>query len=256
MMEQATASLLLWQSRILPPADAGSYLDLALRWLHIASGIVWIGLLYFFNLVATPALARLEPPVRGKVILGMLPKALAWFRWTAVGTVAAGFAYWLVLFTRDVRRQNGQPDPFLIAVSVFDWFLVVGLAWIANFLLLRVPAVEKSGYAYGAVVLLLAGWIFYEVVFKAMPDASNRVLSIGVGGAYGLFLLLNVWGIVWPAQKRLLAWMKENPGAPPPPELARRMRQALLVSRASFWLTFPILFFMAAASHFPIFSGH
>ena len=39
---------------------------------------------------------------------------------------------------------------------------------------------------------------------------------------------------------------------PPPPELARRMRHAHLASRAGFWLSLPMLFFMAAASHYPL----
>jgi len=71
----------------------------------------------------------------------------------------------------------------------------------------------------------------------------------------GLFLLLNVWGIVWRANKKILRWMEaaSKDGSPMPPEAATLARQAALTSRFSFYLTFVIIFFMAAASHFPLF---
>ena len=71
----------------------------------------------------------------------------------------------------------------------------------------------------------------------------------------GFFLLLNVWGIVWRANKKILRWMEATSknGSPMPLEAATLTRQAMLTSRFSFYLTFVIIFFMAAASHFPIF---
>jgi uncharacterized membrane protein len=71
----------------------------------------------------------------------------------------------------------------------------------------------------------------------------------------GLFLLLNVWGIVWRANKKILRWMEaaNNNGTPMPPEAALLGNQAALASRFSFYLTFVIIFLMAAASHFPLF---
>ncbi|MGH9813805.1 MAG: antitermination protein NusG, partial [Candidatus Acidiferrales bacterium] len=78
-------------------------------------------------------------------------------------------------------------------------------------------------------------------------------LSIAVGGGIGVFLMTNVLDIVWPAQNRFIRWCAENPGQPPPPDLAAALRRAQLVARASFWLSFPMLFFMAAASHLPFF---
>jgi len=152
---------------------------------------------------------------------------------------------------RDLAAAGG--DSFTFAVSLFDWTIVVLLAWIALFLSLRIPAVAKNGALFGLLFALLMVWLGNHAGWKSIPPLSNRVTSISIGGAYGTILLLNVWGIVWPAQKRFLRWCRENPGVPPPPDLQARLRRALLVSRASFWLTFPILFLMAAASHFPLF---
>jgi len=81
------------------------------------------------------------------------------------------------------------------------------------------------------------------------------MLSIGIGGGIGWVLLLNVWGVVWRIQKRLIAWTKANAenGTPMPEKSARMSRMAFLTARISAWLTVPLLFFMGAASHYPMF---
>jgi len=84
---------------------------------------------------------------------------------------------------------------------------------------------------------------------------SNRLLSIGIGGGIGWIMMFNVWGIIWRIQKRLIAWTKANAenGTPLPEQSARMARMSLLASRTNFYLSFPLLFFMAAASHYPMF---
>src|SRR6266478_4192167 len=57
---------------------------MVLRWLHFIFGIIWIGLLYFFNLVLTPAMKALEPGVRVKAYPVLMSRAMAWFRWSAL----------------------------------------------------------------------------------------------------------------------------------------------------------------------------
>lgn len=61
-----------------------------MRWLHIMSGILWVGLLYYFNFVQTPSMPKIpdeHKPAIGKVIA---PTALFWFRWAALATVVLG----------------------------------------------------------------------------------------------------------------------------------------------------------------------
>ena len=181
----------------------------------------------------------------------MLPRALWWFRWSAAITVAAGAIYWILILNTEPPNVPG----YYTVVDVIDWVIQVGILWILFFFLLQVPFILRRGWLVGvlaAVFLLVFPQHF--LTHNIFPGMSSRSISIGLGGGIGLFLLLNVWLIVWPAQKRMLAWMKEHPGEESPPELARQLRRAQLVSRASFWLTFPLLFFMAAASHFPIFN--
>jgi uncharacterized membrane protein len=59
---------------------------------------------------------------------------------------------------------------------------------------------------------------------------------------------------VWRIQKRIILWTRAfaGQGTPIPDKAQRMSRQALLVSQISAWLTLPLLFFMGAASHFPI----
>jgi uncharacterized membrane protein len=61
-----------------------------MRWLHVASGVMWIGLLWYFNFVQIPSMPKIpdeQKPAIGKVIA---PEALFWFRWAALATVVTG----------------------------------------------------------------------------------------------------------------------------------------------------------------------
>ena len=61
-----------------------------IRWLHVLSGVMWIGLLWYFNFVQIPSMPKIpddQKPAIGKVIA---PEALFWFRWSALSTVLFG----------------------------------------------------------------------------------------------------------------------------------------------------------------------
>ncbi len=66
-----------------------------LRWFHFLFGITWIGILYYFNFVQTPFFAETEPAVRSGAVQKLVPRALWWFRWGAMGTVIFGLIYLL-----------------------------------------------------------------------------------------------------------------------------------------------------------------
>src|ERR1700675_1646511 len=76
-----------------------------LRWLHFIFGIIWIGLLYFFNLVAVPTMKQLDAPVRGKVFPVLMSRAMSWFRWSALITVVMGLRYYFTILNREVIAQ-------------------------------------------------------------------------------------------------------------------------------------------------------
>jgi uncharacterized membrane protein len=67
-----------------------------LRWFHFLFGITWIGILYYFNFVQVPFFAETDPAVRSGAVQKLVPRALWWFRWGAMGTVIVGFLYLLI----------------------------------------------------------------------------------------------------------------------------------------------------------------
>ncbi|MGH9813425.1 MAG: hypothetical protein ACRD4T_09860, partial [Candidatus Acidiferrales bacterium] len=158
------------QSPILLPSDFDSNFQILLRWTHLLAGITWIGLLYFFNLVLTPLLPTLDPPIRGKLITLLLPRALWWFRWSAILTVAAGGTYWVIILSRDHAP---------IARTLLLWAILIFAAFGIQALLLRIPALTKNTSAFVVAVLLVVGlqghamtrWLVY-------PGMSHRALSI------------------------------------------------------------------------------
>ncbi len=66
------------------------YAELVLRWLHIVAGVIWIGHLYFFNFVNVPFGKTMDADTKKKVVPQLMPRALWWFRWGAMWTMASG----------------------------------------------------------------------------------------------------------------------------------------------------------------------
>jgi uncharacterized membrane protein len=109
----------------------GASLD---RWLHILSGVMWIGLLYYFNVVQTPGLAVAAADKGGPGGAGITkyiaPRALLWFRWAAVATWVTGAFYLAVAY--------GE-DKVVAAFALQPGFRVIGVgAWLGTIMLFNV----------------------------------------------------------------------------------------------------------------------
>jgi uncharacterized membrane protein len=220
-------------------AEAAKFI---LRWFHLIAGITWIGLLYFFNLVNVPFMKTVDAAVKPKIFENMTLPALNWFRWSALVTVFLGFWYWgQFLVAPDAQRDGGSSG------KTQGLFLLI---WIVAFFLLYfvITKVTPNGYVLGAIVAVLvyaAGWLF--VHYTPVGGDDNHVLCIGVGGGFGIVMLFNVWGIIWPNNKKII---RGTLAGTPPANAAALARQAFLASRTNFFLSVPMLFYMAAASHF------
>ena len=151
------------------------------RWFHIVAGVFWIGLLYYFNVVQTPAMADAAADKGGPGGAGInkyvAPRALFWFRWGAVAT----------------------------------W---IGGAWLLG------PK------------------------FVGAFTLQTGLVVIGIGAWLGTIMLLNVWGVIWRMQKKILGIVPATDE-----EKAKARRVALLASRVNFVLSIPMLMCMASASH-------
>jgi uncharacterized membrane protein len=240
------------------PEDFNTNLLMLLRWIHFLAGITWIGLLYFFNLVNAPFMKELDAPTKGKVMPALMSRALLWFRMSAALTVLVGLIYWGIIVATDAH--NGQIQGFTYASSgmpMGSFFLIWTIVWAVLYAsVIPGKGIFDNGAFIGlvyAVVVVMAAWLFLS--WNNHGWESNRLLSIGIGGGIGWVMLLNVWGVIWRIQKRLIQWTRDNAtNGTPMPEKAKAMaRQAFLVSRANTFLSIPLLFFMGAASHYPLF---
>ena len=242
-------SLAMFQDIFHAPSGA-DLTRIILRWSHFVAGIAWIGLLYFFNLVNVNFMKGLDAPTKKTVVPAMMPPALWYFRWGAVITVVAGLGYYAMYILRgDVQNANNDNAGANVWVILLVWMIIAAVTWaIYNFVLL--PNLSKDGKVLAAVTAALViamavaiiWWLDSQLTGRRDHWASNKTLSIGVGGALGIIMMLNVWGVIWPAQKRIIA--ATAAGTPPDAALARR---AFLASRTNAWLSLPMLFFMATS---------
>ena len=163
-----------------------------LRCLHVFFGIIWIGLLYYFNFVQGAFMAETtEAVAKSQVLQKLLPRAMWWFRWGAMWTFVAGVCMLMIRAHLDV--QGG-----------------------------------------GMGVFATPFWI-----------------NILTGALFGTLMFLNVWLIIWPKQKTVIAnavaWLV---AAPPTPMSAARRRPRRVASRTNTLFSIPMLFFMLATNHF------
>jgi uncharacterized membrane protein len=233
------------------PPDANATVWIIVRWIHFVAGIIWIGLLYFFNLVNVPFLKELDAPTKGKVFPVLMTRALWWFRMAAVVTVVAGLAYFGDIVGTDAHNGGGSAGAVMGSFFLI-WTVVWGVLYAC--LIPGKGALDKGpvlAVIYAAVVIV-AAWLFLR--WNSHGWESNRLLSIGIGGGLGWVMMLNVWGVIWRIQKRIIQWTRDNAanGTPMPEQSKRMARQAFLTSRANAWLSLPLLFFMGAASHYPV----
>jgi len=157
-------------------------------------------------------------------------------------TVLVGLAIWGQAYVGpDAERQGGG------AGGTFGLFF---LLWLVTFFILFfvIKKITPNGYVLGVITAVLtyaAGWLF--VHYTPVGGDDNHVLCIGVGGGLGIVMMFNVWGIIWPNNKRII---RGTLAGTPPADAAALARQAFLASRTNFFLSVPMLFYMAAASHF------
>ncbi len=149
-----------------------------LRLFHVFSGILWIGLLYYFNFVQIRVMPNVPAELKPAVSKYIAPEALFWFRWSALAT----------------------------------WVFGILLAW-------------NRGYLVGAITLGASEGF-------TVPQHS----LIGFGMWLATIMFLNVWGIIWPNQKRALGIVEVDADAK-----AKAARIAMLGSRTNMLLSIPML---------------
>ena len=113
-------------------------------------------------------------------------------------------------------------------------------------------------FRWGAMFTFLSGllliiWKYFLLGSGMYGDAglfgSNAGYWISMGALFGIIMWFNVWFIIWPAQQKLITWVKEGQTPPEQPQVAKT---ALYASRTNTFLSVPMLFGMfAGAGHYP-----
>jgi uncharacterized membrane protein len=89
-----------------------------MRWLHVLSGVMWIGLLWYFNFVQTPSMPQIPDEQKPAVSKVIAPRALFWFRWAALATIVTGLL---------VASMSPQPGYLLGALTLQKPFTAIGI---------------------------------------------------------------------------------------------------------------------------------
>ena len=108
------------------------------RWLHVLSGVMWIGLLYYFNFVQIPNMPNIPDDQKPAVSKVIAPAALWWFRWGAMATIITGLilgyinGYLHTAMTLTLMG-GGSPNELFIGIGmwlgIIMWFNVWFVIW-------------------------------------------------------------------------------------------------------------------------------
>src|SRR6266436_9967480 len=131
-----------------PPTDTAAYVQILLRTLHFLAGIIWIGHLYFFNLVNVNLMKALDGPTKGKVIPQLMPRALWWFRWGALITVLVGLMYYAMYILKADAHNAGKNVWMVLLV----WMLIPVVTFAIEMILVKKV---NNGWALAVVIAIL-----------------------------------------------------------------------------------------------------
>ena len=206
-------------------------LSVLFRWLHIAAGIIWIGLLYFFNFVNAPFAGTMDGDTKRKVVPELMPRALYWFRWGAAYTWVTGVLMLLLVFYHGGLMFEGDRGWDIGAIIM----LVVTFGAFALYDVLAKSALAKDLKVFGAVGFVLIAVVTYLMINYG--GYSYRAYVIHIGTMLGTIMAANVWMRIWPLQKKIITAVKEGT-APDPAVVAlagARSRHNTYMSVPLFW---------------------
>ncbi|MBM3571299.1 MAG: hypothetical protein FJX52_02915 [Alphaproteobacteria bacterium] len=112
------------------------------RWLHVASGTMWIGLLWYFNFVQIPSMPKIPDDQKPAVSKVIAPTALFWFRWAALATVVTGLILaWMNGYLIDALLIGNGKGGQAMAIGIGMW---LGLIMAYNVWMIIWPNQQKA----------------------------------------------------------------------------------------------------------------
>ncbi len=234
------------------------WLNLSIRWVHMITGVAWIGASFYFVWLENN-LNRVNPrdglagdlwAIHGggiyhlekyKLAPPTMPDNLHWFKWEAYFTWLSGVALLMVVFYLNPTLYLIAPGSAMapaMAIAIGIGSLIAG--YVAYHFLCD-SALGKRPALLGAVlfILLIAAAYGFSTIF------SGRAAYLHVGAIIGTIMVGNVFFTIMPAQRALVKAIAENRS--PDPALPAK---GLLRSRHNNYFTLPVLFIMIS-NHFP-----
>jgi uncharacterized membrane protein len=241
------------------------WLNLILRWAHLVVGIGWIGTSFYFIALDLGLRKSTQSPagVYGEqwqvhgggfyhvdkytVAPPLLPERLVWFRWEAYLTWMTGFGLLVVQYYWNARAYLIDPAVLDIspATAIALSIATLALGWLIYDLICRSPLGANTALLSALVFLLVVGasWALTHVF-------SGRGAFIHVGSLVGTIMAVNVFYVIIPNQKKMVAQLIA--GQEPDPRYGMIGKQRSVHNN---YLTLPVLLLMVS-NHYPMLYSH
>ncbi|MFK8011743.1 MAG: urate hydroxylase PuuD [Marinicellaceae bacterium] len=241
------------------------WMNLSVRWIHIITGIAWIGASFYFNFLENSLnrTINLRKELAGNLwaVHGggfyylekykhspkEIPKDLHWFKWEAYFTLLSGLTLLAIVYYFNASVY--MIDPNVADISTLQ-AIVIGVSciivsWFIYDLMCKSPLVKNMKLFALIGFVLITGIAYGLSLF-----ISARAAYIHVGAIIGTLMVLNVFFVIIPSQKEMVRSAKNG-------EVGDQSlgKKALARSIHNNYMTLPVLFIMIS-HHFPSTFGH
>jgi uncharacterized membrane protein len=249
-------------------SHAFQWIELVIRWVHLITGIAWIGASFYFvwldNSLRAPQSARdADEGVGGelwavhgggfyhvqkyRIAPPALPDALHWFKWEAYWTWLSGFALFVVMYYAHARTYMIDPAVADItpSVAIGTSLALIALSWIVYDQLCDHLGLERERVLWLVLVAFVAA-----SAYGLSHLYSGRAVYYQIGAMIGTWMVANVLFVIIPGQRKLVE--AKQAGVAPDPVHGLRGKQRSVHNN---YFTLPVLFIMIS-NHYPMTFGH
>ena len=248
-------------------AYASEWLQLLLRWVHLITGIAWIGASFYFVFLDNSLLppAKKEDADAGvggelwaihgggfyhaqkfRVAPATLPEPLHWFKWEAYWTWMSGMALFIAMYY--VHADVYMIDRSVAAIAPWQAIalslVLLAAGWVFYDQLCKRAGLDREWLVAGATIAFFA-----TVAWGLSHVYSGRAMFLQVGAMMGTIMVANVAHIIIPSQRKLVEATRQ--GVAPDPVYGLRGKQRSVHNN---YFTLPVLFIMVS-NHYPITFG-
>lgn len=244
------------------------WLNIIVRWLHFITGVAWIGASFYFVWLDNHLEAPKDPGDDAKGVGGELwsvhgggfyhaqkyrvapasiPETLHWFKWEAYSTWLSGMALLVLVYWYGAEVYLINP-----AIADLSTFAAIGIAiayivggWIIYDVLCRSPLARDSR-VFAVILLLLSS----ALAWSLCQLFGGRGAYIHYGAVLGTIMVANVFFVIIPGQKKMVAAASRGEAPDPRPGIRAKQR-----SVHNTYFTLPVLFVMTS-NHYAMTYGH